>query len=138
MDTKTFLTRFFTWWNGQTFGTQVFTSRHGELVGEDEQGNRYYRAKGGAISPAFGHDRRWVIYNGEAEPSRIPPEWHAWIHHIVDVPPSAQTITPREWWKPHVPNLTGLPGAYRPPGSTLAQARRPAATGDYQAWSPDR
>jgi NADH:ubiquinone oxidoreductase subunit len=28
--------RFFTWWNGQTFGTQLWTSLHGEFVGEDE------------------------------------------------------------------------------------------------------
>jgi NADH:ubiquinone oxidoreductase subunit len=32
--------------------------------------------------------------------------------------------------------MTGTPGAYRPPGSTLASGRRPKATGDYKAWSP--
>ena len=32
---KQFLLKFFTWWNGQTFGTQLWTSRYGELVGED-------------------------------------------------------------------------------------------------------
>ena len=36
---KTFLLRLFTWWNGQTFGTQVWTRLYGELVGEDEFGN---------------------------------------------------------------------------------------------------
>lgn len=138
MNLKTFFIRFFTWWNDQTFGTHLWTSRNGELVGEDEFGNRYYREKGGRISPALGFDRRWVIYNGEAEASRIPPAWHAWMHRIVDVPPTEEKLEPRSWWKPHKPNLTGLPGAYRPPGSTLAQNRRPAATGDYRAWNPDR
>jgi NADH:ubiquinone oxidoreductase subunit len=33
--------------------------------------------------------------------------------------------------------MTGTPFAYRPPGSTLAEARRPQATGDYQTWSPE-
>ena len=33
---KTFLLRFFTWWNGQTFGTQVWTKLYGEFVGTDE------------------------------------------------------------------------------------------------------
>ena len=63
MSIKSFFVRFFTWWNGQTFGTQVWTALHGEFVGEDERGNRYYRAKGGKIDPTFGFERRWVIYN---------------------------------------------------------------------------
>ena len=45
---------------------------------------------------------------------------------------------PRPWWKPHRPNLTGTPAAHRPTGSTLAQGRRPKATGDYKAWTPGR
>src|SRR6476620_9336257 len=63
---KAFLIRFFTWWNGQTFGTQVWTSLYGEFVGEDEFGNRYYRTKGGKIDPVLLFERRWVIYNGIA------------------------------------------------------------------------
>ena len=46
---KNFLLRFFTWWNGQTFGTQLWTKLYGEFVGEDEFGNRYYRTNGGKI-----------------------------------------------------------------------------------------
>ena len=64
---KLFLLKFFTWWSGQTFGTQLWTWRFGELVGEDEQGNRYYRTKGRKIDPTLGFERRWVIYNGYAE-----------------------------------------------------------------------
>ena len=40
---KQFLLKLFTWWNSQTFGTQLWTWRFGELVGQDEEGNRYYR-----------------------------------------------------------------------------------------------
>ena len=82
---KQFLLKFFTWWNGQTFGTQLWTWRFGELVGQDEQGNRYYRTKGGKIDPTLGFERRWVIYNGYAEATRVPPSWHGWMHHTVDV-----------------------------------------------------
>src|ERR1051325_9932559 len=85
---KQFFLKLFTWWNGQTFGTQLWTSRFGELVGQDEQGNRYYRTAGGKIDPTLGFERRWVIYNGYAEASRIPPEWHGWIHHVVDTAPT--------------------------------------------------
>ena len=133
---KTFFLRFFTWWNGATFGTLLTTSLYGEFVGEDEFGNRYYRTKGGKIDPALGFERRWVIYNGVAEASSVPPSWHGWMHHTVDVPPTQETVVPRPWWKPHRPNLTGTPGAHRPTGSTLAQGRRPKATGDYKAWHP--
>ena len=69
---KTFLLKLFTWWNGQTFGTQLWTWLYGELVGEDEFGNRYYRTKGGKIDPRMlSFERRWVIYNGDAEASRF-------------------------------------------------------------------
>ncbi len=133
---KKFLLRCFTWWNGQTFGTQLWTRLYGEFVGEDEFGNRYYRTKGGKIDRGFGFQRRWVIYDGEAEASRVPPSWHGWLHHTVDVPPTDEAYTPHPWQKPHRANLTGLPGAWRPRGSTLAKGRRPRATGDYKAWTP--
>jgi NADH:ubiquinone oxidoreductase subunit len=133
---KQFLLRFFTWWNGQTFGTQLWTWLYGEFVGEDEFGNRYYRTRGGKKDPALGFDRRWVIYNGYAEPSTVPPGWHAWLHRIVDEAPT-QPYRARVWEKPHQPNATGTPAAYRPPGSTLAKGRRRAATGDYRPWNPN-
>jgi len=87
-----FLLRFFTWWNGQTFGTQVWTSLYGEVVGDDEFGNRYYRTRGGKIDPGLGFERRWVIYNGVAEASTVPPSWHGWLHHTVDVPPTKDKV----------------------------------------------
>jgi NADH:ubiquinone oxidoreductase subunit len=133
---KQFLLKLFTWWNGQTFGTQLWTWRFGELVGEDEQGNLYYRTRGGKIDPSLGFERRWVIYNGYAEATRVPPSWHGWLHHTVDLPPTEESYTPHAWEKPHVPNMTGTPAAYRPSGSTLASGRRPKATGDYQPWTP--
>ncbi len=135
---KTFLLKLFTWWNSQTFGTQFWTWMYGEKVGEDEFGNRYYRTRGGKIDPRMlSFERRWVIFNGYMEASTIPPSWHGWMHHTVDTPPTQETYKPHDWQKPHRPNMTGTPGAYRPPGSTLAANRRPKATGDYKAWSPD-
>ena len=89
---KSFLLRLFTWWNGQTFGTQLWTWRYGEFVGEDEFGNRYYRTRDGKIDPALCLERRWVIYNGYAESSTVPPSWHGWLHHTVDVPPTVRIL----------------------------------------------
>lgn len=138
MTLREFLTRSFTWWNGQTWGTWLYTRRAGQLVGTDEFGNRYYRAVlAKAIDPSMGPERRWVVYNGEAEISRVPPGWRGWLNYTHRTPPTEQGYVPREWEKSHVPNLTGTPGAYRPQGSTNAAGERPAATGDYVAWSPD-
>lgn len=127
---KDWLLQVFTWWNGQTVGTRFHTWRHGEAVGTDQFGNAYYR------DPASG--RRWVIYNGEAEPSRIPPGWHGWIHGRTDiVPGSADDPMPRYGWeRPYEPNMTGTSEAYRPRGSILTPESRPEVTGDYEAWTP--
>jgi NADH:ubiquinone oxidoreductase subunit len=133
---KKFLIQFFTWWNGETLNTRFHTWRYGELVGTDEFGNRYYRTRGGVKDPALGFERRWVIYAGTTEGSATPPGWRGWLHHTVDVPPTAESYVAREWQKPYRVNLTGTPEAYRPEGSTLRSGKRPPATGDYEAWSP--
>jgi NADH:ubiquinone oxidoreductase subunit len=129
-----FLKQFFTWWSGQTLGTRFFTWRKGEFVGEDEFGNLYYRAP--SAVPASIPERRWVIYKGYAEASTIPPGWHGWMHHTVDTPPSAVAYTPREWQKPHEPNLTGTALAYRPPGSIVGPTPPQPFQPDYQPWRP--
>jgi len=129
---KRLLLLVFTWWNGATIGTLFHTWRKGTRVGEDTFGNVYY--EGGRDSE--GRTRRWVIYNGLAEASAIPPGWHGWMHHRTDTPPSAQNYQPKEWQKPHMANMTGTPLAYRPPGSMLNPAERPTVTGDYDAWTP--
>jgi len=126
-----FFTQFFTWWNGQTLNTRFYTWRHGNKVGQDEFGNTYYQ--GGVFD---GRPRRWVIYKGYSEASDIPPGWHGWMHHRTDTPPTDEKYTPREWQKPHQPNLTGTPKAYRPQGSVLRTGERPRVTGDYDAWTP--
>ena len=133
---KATLLQIFTWWHGQTIGTRFFTWRKGERVGKDAFGNIYYRTRGGVIDPTLGHERRWVIYHGEADASMVPAGWHGWLHHRVPTPPSDETYIAKEWEAAHQGNPTGSAQAYRPQGSTLHAGQRPKATGDYQAWSP--
>ncbi len=121
------LLRAVTWWNGQTLGTQLFTWRKGEKVGEDNQGNVFFQTPDGK--------RRWVIYNGEVEASRISPDWHGWLHHTWDEPPTKAPLKRKEWEKPHRENLTGTPAAYAPPGSI--RRAEPAVRSDYEAWTPE-
>lgn len=122
------LKRIFTWWDGATIGTQVWTKRFGKRVGEDSQGNVYYQSKEG---------RRWVIYNGPAEASRVPAEWHGWLHRTTDILPTEADVPVRAWEKPHRPNLTGTAYAYAPEGAISEGGERARATGDYEAWKPN-
>ena len=132
-----FLLRFFTWWNGATLNTLWHTRRHGEFVGHDEFGNRYYRTHGGAIDPALGFERRWVIYNGVSEASMTPPGWNGWLHHTVDVAAEPGRLQAARMGAPHIGNPTGTPAAIRPKGSTMRRGVRQATGGDYQAWTPE-
>ena len=117
-----------------TIGTRLFTWLRGEHVGADQFGNPYYQDR----KPVKGQRRkRWIMYNGEVEASRVPPDWHGWLHYTFDEPPTEHPLPRRSWEKDHLPNLTGTPMAWRPPGSLAAEGRRPAATGDYQAWTPE-
>lgn len=133
---KSFFLYLFTWWNKATAGTLFHTWRKGERVGQDEFGNVYYRTRGGALDPALGFERRWVVYANYAEATMIPPGWYGWMHHQIDTPPERRGYAPHHWERPHIPNMTGTRLAYRPSGSTLASGQRPPATGDYEAWSP--
>ena len=124
----------FSWWGGNTWSNRVYTALRGRYVGSDAMGNRYYVQSRG-VGP-LGVPRRWVIYRNMAEASLIPPEWHGWMHHTVDTPPTAETYVNRPWQKSHRPNMTGTREAYRPQGSILAHGKRPKATGDYKPWQP--
>jgi NADH:ubiquinone oxidoreductase subunit len=122
-----FLKRLLTWWNSQTLGTQIFTARKGQKVGEDEQGNIYYQTRDSK--------RRWVIYNGEMEASRVNPDWHGWLHFTWNEPPTQKPLAHKAWEQPHQENLTGTAAAYAPPGSIRGHA--PALRADYEAWQPE-
>jgi NADH:ubiquinone oxidoreductase subunit len=123
----------FTWWEGATFGTFMGTQTGGVRVGEDALGNVYYQAK----KPVNGFTRRWVIYKGSNDASRVPPEWHGWLHHSIDALPDHGLPAPRRWERDPTPNLTGTVKAYRPAGALESGGKHAPATGDYQAWSPE-
>jgi NADH:ubiquinone oxidoreductase subunit len=122
----------FTWWEGATFGTWLGL-RGKARMGEDSLGNLYYQ--GG--SDTNGNPRRWVIYSGSNDASRVAPEWFSWLHHQIDEVPDQALPAPRSWEKPWEPNHTGSELAYRPPGALEVGGHRARATGDYEAWTPD-
>lgn len=116
-----------TWWDGATLNTRLWSWRTGQRVGEDGAGNVYYQNADGS--------RRWVMFNGEAEASRVNPDWHGWLHHTFKEPPTRNPLPHMPWERPHVPNLTGTAQAYAPSGSI--RRMQPARKSDYEAWTPE-
>ena len=123
------LTQIFTWWNGATIGTRLWTARRGQPVGQDEQGNKFYQTADGK--------KRWVIYAGEAEASKVSPDWHGWLHYTYADPPKDGHLPRKPWERDHIANMTGSEDAYHPPGSIVMPTARARADGDYEAWRPE-
>lgn len=94
----------------------------GELVGTDQYSNKYYR---GRSRNRYDRERRWVVYKGRPEASKVPPEWHAWLHHLSEQP--LDESQRHDWQKEHVPNLTGTRAAYHPPGACFVTVNANAA-----------
>jgi NADH:ubiquinone oxidoreductase subunit len=112
-----------------TITTRLYTLFHGRLVGTDQFGNRYFTEKKASKG------KRWVLYKGKAEPTKVPPEWHGWLHYTLDAPLTGN-VTHYGWEKPHLPNLTGTVNAYVPPGHLLRGGHRETTTSDYEPWKP--
>ncbi len=118
----------FSWWSGKTFGTWLHTLRRGNEVGRDGDDNIYYEDKSSG--------RRWVIYAVDNDSSRVPPEWHLWLHRTREDPPSEVPLPIRAWEKPWRPNPTGSAAVELPSGALAASGKRAPAAADYRPWAP--
>ena len=120
----------FTWWNGASWGTSIFSRRHGKEVGRDEAGNVYFEHRRDS-------SRRWVIYSGNNDSSRVPPGWQLWLKATIDDLPEKALPPERKFQLKPTPNLTGTMEAFRPDGALGSGRIRPASTGDYEPWIPE-
>ncbi len=118
-----------------TFLSKLMIRLSARHVGTDAFGNSYFE---GRKARHHGRPARYVIYKGQNEASKVPADWHGWLHHTEHSPPPEQGYQKHSWQQPHMPNLTGTKHAYRPAGHMLKGGKRAVATGDYQAWSPDQ
>lgn len=116
-----------------TMTTRLHTFFFGKEVGADQFGNRYFTEKSAAKGR---RTKRWVVYNGRAEPSKVPAEWHGWLHYTLDTTPDERGVMHHEWEKPSLPNLTGTQNAYVPPGHINKGGNRAPNTSDYEPWKP--
>ena len=119
-----FLKQIFTWWHKQTIGTFIYTLFKGKFVGEDEFGNKYYLSSNG---------KRWVIYKSTIESTKIPPEWHLWIHSSSRKKPLDNSAK-FKWQTEHKENLTGSEKAYKPEGSLDSNSKKNVKK--YEIWNP--
>ena len=117
-----FTKQIFTWWHRQTIGTFIYTLFTGKLVGTDEFGNKYYSNSKG---------KRWVIYKNKVESTKIPPEWHLWMHFLTNNKPDSNPVK-YKWQKKHKENLTGTSKAYKPDGSLSLDSKKNMKK--YEIW----
>ena len=122
------LKEIFTWWNNQTVGVRLWTYFSGKLVAKDEFDNRYYTNKN--------QSRRWVVYNGEVEASKVTPEWNNWLRFTSDDIPSEESAR-FEWQLGHTPNQTGTINAYSPKSSSFNRKKTERDL-DYDKWKPGK
>ncbi|KCZ94060.1 NADH:ubiquinone oxidoreductase subunit NDUFA12 [Hyphomonas johnsonii] len=128
------LKQIFTWWSGSTVGASFDIKRRSGYIGTDEYGNKYFEERKPSLE---GRHRRYVQYKGLAEPSKVPADWHGWLHHTVSEPPTHMPLERREWETDHKPNMTGTPYATTPKGSLSSGGKRQKSNDDYEAWTPD-
>ncbi len=104
-------------------GSLLYTYFWGRQIGVDLNDNRYY------IQHKKHSYKRWVIYNGIVDPSKIPVSWHIWLHSDCETiprdPPEIQT--PAHFSAKHTTKCT----------TSIANIPS-SALECYQSWSPDK
>ena len=93
----TIFKQIFVWWNQQTLGTRLYTFFYGKIVGTDQLGNKYYENKK--------KNKRWVIYGGEIDASKISNEWYSWMHYTKNKIENLHQLKRYDWQKEHLPNV---------------------------------
>ena len=113
---------------------KIITKIFSKKVGEDEFGNQYF------LSSRFnsqGKKKRIVIYKGIVEASKVPANWHSWLHYSIDDLSIISPINNHSWQKSHHPNLTGTSLAHNPlKYGGNQQKTRKKISADYQPWQP--
>ena len=97
-------------------------------VGADQFGNRYFI---GNNKNYLGHKKRYVLYKGINDGSKVPSEWHAWLHYSRNDFPLEGERGGYKWQINHIQNLTGTKMAYNP--SKLKHMKLES----YSRWKPE-
>jgi NADH:ubiquinone oxidoreductase subunit len=104
-------------------GLLLYTKLFGRYIDTDAFGNAYYQTKNSKKI------KRWVIYNGIYDSSKIPADWQAWLSFLWTLPPKRHG---NNW----VPNTTGTKFAQNQ--ITSIENIPQSALNYYDSWSPDK
>jgi len=104
------------------FINQFFIKFFCQKVGYDEFQNQYFLSK---------DKKRFIVYNGICEPTKVPAQWHGWLHYTYDKIPI--DINRHSWQKIHIPNLTGTKNAFNPKNQPSSKSNH-----DFVAWNPNQ
>jgi len=118
----TFFKQIFTWWYKQTLSTFFYTLLNGNFAGKDEFGNKYYSNSKG---------KRWVIFSGEIDSSKITSEWYSWTHYLTNKIPT-NNLNKYKWQKINDGNLTGTSKAHKPDGLLSSNSKKNMKK--YESW----
>ena len=92
-----------------SFIDKYFIKLFHKKIAQDHYGNEYYLSH---KKDYLGRKKRYIIYNGLCESTKIPPMWHAWLHYMIDDTPDK--IDKFDWQIDYRPNLSGTNFAYDP------------------------
>ena len=108
-----------------SLGTKLYTWLYGKFVGMDDIGNKYYTNS--KVQNNL-KEKRWVIFNGEIEASKIPDQWYSWMHYINNKIENSHDLKKYNWQKEHLPNQTGSENSYHPKKNKNAVKKK------YNSW----
>ena len=115
-------------------GIKLYTYFKGFFVGKDKYWNKYYSNK---KDPTLENAKRWVIFEGKVEASKVPSHWHSWLHKTTNNPPVNYNHK-YKWQKDHIENKTGTSEAYYPSSHPLSKGiKDDNIKKEYEAWKPD-
>lgn len=89
--------------------TRIHLIFFARFIGEDEYRNKYFQSN--KRKDYLSRYKRFCIFNGKVEASKIPAEWHSWMHYNAEAPISYKK---QFWMKSHTPVLTGTVYAFTP------------------------
>ena len=113
----------------------LYTIFNGHLVGKDKDDNKYYKSN---ISHGIKKEKRWILYKKNDDPTNIDPDWHAWLHHIIDDVPDLKKNKNYFQQKKISPNPTGTEKAYLPVGHILNKKKKKnIQIKNYDSWKPN-
>ena len=103
--------------------------QNAKFVGEDYYGNSYYFLKS---RDDFDRNIRYVKYFDKRESSAIPPLWSAWLRYSLNDIEIIKSTKQPFFVKNHMPNITGVKGAYFPTYHLFNPSRKKEDV--YHSW----